>query len=54
MITMVTVSVALWLLVIFGGFCLWVLQMGCEYETWQNDVTVDDLKELDKVFKNEN
>ena len=54
MFEIVGVSVGLWLFIIFSSFCVWILQMGESYDEWQDNVTVDDLRELDKVFKNEN
>lgn len=55
MFEIVGVTVGLWLFIIFSSFCMWVLQMGedCHNE-WQKNVSVDDLRELDRVFKNEN
>ena len=54
MIAMFAYTIGLWLFIIFTSFCMWILQMGESYDEWQDNVTVDDLRELDKVFKNEN
>ena len=52
MIQMVTAMIGLWLFIVFASFCVWILDMGSEYENWQKNVTIDDLRELDKVLKN--
>ena len=52
MVEMVMMIVGLWLTIIFASFCVWIMDMGSEYENWQKNVTIDDLRELDKVLKN--
>lgn len=52
MLEIMGVLIGLWLTIVFASFCVWILDMGSEYENWQKNVTIDDLSELDKVLKN--
>lgn len=52
MIEMVMMLFGLWFVIVFASVCVWILDMGSEYENWQKNVTVDDLRELDRVLKN--
>jgi hypothetical protein len=52
MVEMVMMLFGLWFVIVFGSICVWILDMGSECENWQKNVTVDDLRELDRVLKN--
>ena len=49
---MVMILFGLWCVIVFASVCVWILDMGSECENWQKNVTVDDLRELDRVLKN--
>jgi hypothetical protein len=52
MVEMVMMLFGLWFVIVFASICVWILDMGSECENWQKNVTVDDLRELDRVLKN--
>jgi len=52
MIEVAMLFMGLWLLIVFTSVCVWIVDMGSEYDDWQKNVSVDDLRELDKILKN--